>query len=157
VRWSSGFAARSPLYSLGLRSSEAHRCTFKAGTRSLCGVERDPRLLHGSEERGSDLPCPPSCLPLRCSRHADRARLERDDSHRGGRLPEVLLGAHPAGGSADGGTRGAQGDSCGTATKVPRRRGLLVRPFQRKTCRVEESVPGVLPSSSSSEPIRSDL
>jgi hypothetical protein len=71
VRWSSGFAARSPLYSLGLRSSEAHRCTFKAGTRSLCGVERDPHLLHGSEERGSDLPCPPSCLPLRCGRHAD--------------------------------------------------------------------------------------
>ena len=42
-------------------------------------------------------------------------------------------------------------------TKVPRRRALLVRPFQRKTCRIEESVPGVLPSSSSSEPIRSDL
>jgi hypothetical protein len=41
-------------------------------------------------------------------------------------------------------------------TKVPRRRGLLVRPF-RKTCWVKESVPGVFPSFASSEPIRSDL
>src|SRR5215208_6887004 len=28
-RWSSGFAARSPLYSPGLRSSEAHRCSLQ--------------------------------------------------------------------------------------------------------------------------------
>ena len=33
---------------------------FKAGTSSLCGVDRDPCLLHGSEESRSDLPRPPS-------------------------------------------------------------------------------------------------
>ena len=51
----------------------------------------------------------------------------------------------------------ARTSQAAATTKVPRRRDFLVRPFRRKRCRVEESVPGVLPSSASSEPIRSDL
>jgi hypothetical protein len=71
------------------------------------------------------------CLPLWCGRHADRACLERDDPHRGGRLPEVLLGAHLARGSAHGGTRGAQGGSRGSDDEGAKEKRLADTPFSK--------------------------
>jgi hypothetical protein len=77
------------------------RCTdaaFKAGTSSLCGVERDPRLLHGSEKSGSDLPRPPSACGdgdryvlglLQQRPHGHKARLRPGPAVQQGRVTGV--------------------------------------------------------------------
>ena len=98
MRWSSGFAARSPLYSLGLRSSEAHRCSFE-GCNQLSVRRRAGSPPPARQRRkSSDLPRPPSASGdgeryvlglLQQRAHGHKARLRPGPAVQQGRVTNV--------------------------------------------------------------------